>query len=120
MPGSNSQEGYVMTQKLLALKDRPTAIFAYNDRMAFGAYEAIQENRLEIGKDISVIGFDNQPDIANALRPGLTTIQLPHYEMGKVATDLLINELKNSESDEPKEHQIDCPLVIRDSVGPAR
>ena len=119
-PSSNAAEGYEATKQLLNLKNRPTSIFAYTDRMAMGAYAAAHEAGLEIGKDISIIGFDNQPDIANALRPGLTTIQLPHYEMGKVATHLLINELKNSESESAKEHQIDCPLVVRDSVGSAR
>ena len=119
MPGSNSHEGYVMTQKLLALKNRPTAIFAYNDRMALGAYEAIQEIGLEVGKDISVIGFDNQPYFADALRPGLTTVQLPHYEMGAWAAQRMLNQLKNSESNEPMQDQIDCALVVRNSVGPA-
>ena len=119
MPGSNSHEGYVMTQKLLALKDRPTAIFAYNDRMALGAYEAIQEIGLEVGKDISVIGFDNQPYFADALRPGLTTVQLPHYEMGAWAAQHMLDQLKNSESNKPIQNQIDCALVVRNSVGPA-
>lgn len=119
MPGSNSREGYVMTQKLLALKERPTAIFAYNDRMALGAYEAIQEIGLEVGKDISVIGFDNQPYFADALRPGLTTVQLPHYEMGAWAAQHMLDQLKNSESNKPMQNQIDCALVVRNSVGPA-
>ena len=119
MPGSNSQEGYLLTQQLLSLGDRPTAIFAYNDRMALGAYEAIQENGLEVGKDISIIGFDNQPYFADALRPGLTTVQLPHYEMGAWAAQRMLNQLKNSESNEPMQDQIDCALVVRNSVGPA-
>lgn len=119
MPGSNSHEGYVMTRQLLALKDCPTAIFAYNDRMALGAYEAIQEIGLEVGKDISVIGFDNQPYFADALRPGLTTVQLPHYEMGAWAAQHMLDQLKNSESNKPTQNQIDCVLVVRNSVGPA-
>ena len=119
MPGSNSQEGYLLTQQLLSLGDRPTAIFAYNDRMALGAYEAIQENGLEVGKDISIIGFDNQPYFADALRPGLTTVQLPHYEMGAWAAQRMLDQLKNSESSKPLQDQIDCALVVRNSVGPA-
>ena len=119
MPGSNSYEGYELTQQLLSLQDPPTAIFAYNDRMAFGAYEAIQEVGLEVGKDISVIGFDNQPYMADALRPGLTTVQLPHYEMGAWAAQSMLYKLKNSESNKPIQNQIDCALVVRNSVGPA-
>lgn len=118
--GSNTSEGYEAAKKLLALKDQPTAIFAYNDRMALGAYEAIQEEGLVVGKDISVIGFDNQPYLAEALRPGLTTVQLPHYAMGAWAAQRILDQLQNSESKVTMQHQIDCSLVIRDSVGPAR
>lgn len=119
-PSSNATEGYEATKKLLQLKVPPTAIFAYTDRMAMGAYAAIHEAGLKVGEDISVIGFDNQPDIASAMRPGLTTIQLPHFEMGEMATEILIKQLQNSESETPIRHLIDCPLVVRDSVGPAR
>ena len=118
--GSDTHEGYEATKKLLNLSERPTAIFAYNDRMAFGAYEAIQEAGLEVGNDISVIGFDNQPHFAAALRPALTTVQLPHYEMGAWAAQRLLDQIKNSEPTGAVQNQIDCALIIRDSVGPAR
>lgn len=118
--GSDTPDGYKATKEILKLKNSPTAIFAYNDRMAFGAYEAIQEQGLEVGRDISVIGFDNQPHFADALRPGLTTVQLPHYAMGAWAAQRLLDQLKNSESSNTMRHQSDCTLVVRDSVGPAR
>ena len=118
--GSDTAEGFKATKKILDLKELPTAIFAYNDRMALGAYEAIQEAGLQVGKDISVIGFDNQPHFADALRPGLTTVQLPHYAMGAWAAQRLLDQLQNSESTNNMRHQIDCTLVVRDSVGPAR
>ena len=118
--GSDTQDGYEACTKLLSLKIRPTAIFAYNDRMAFGAYEAIQEAGLEVGKDISVIGFDNQPHFAAALRPALTTVQLPHYEMGAWAAQRLLEQLQNSETTNSMQYQIDCALIVRDSVGSAR
>ena len=118
--GSDTQEGYAACKQLLTLKSRPTAIFAYNDRMAFGAYEAIQEAGLIVGKDISVVGFDNQPHFADSLKPGLTTVQLPHYAMGAWAAQRLLDQLQNSESTTSIRHQIDCALVVRESVGPAR
>ena len=118
--GSDTQEGYAACKQLLTLKTRPTAIFAYNDRMAFGAYEAIQEAGLIVGKDISVVGFDNQPHFADSLKPGLTTVQLPHYAMGAWAAQRLLDQLQNSESTTSIRHQIDCALVVRESVGPAR
>ncbi|MFM6940597.1 MAG: LacI family DNA-binding transcriptional regulator [Candidatus Planktophila sp.] len=119
---SNSIDGYHATQKLLQSKNLPTAIFCYTDRMAMGAYEAIAEAGLSIPKDISVVGFDNQLNIADALRPGLTTVQLPHYEMGAWAVNRLLAtiESENSEPREPEHMRIACPLVVRSSVAPPR
>ncbi len=67
---------------LLSRDDRPTAVFAYNDRMAVGLYQAAWALNLEIPHDLSVVGFDNQRLIIDCREPELTTIQLPHYEMG--------------------------------------
>jgi len=101
---------------------RPTAIFCYTDRMAMGAYEAIAQANLSIPQDISVVGFDNQLNIADALRPPLTTVQLPHFEMGAWAATRLLEAIdpENSESLITIEQVIACPLVIRDSVAPPR
>lgn len=119
---ANAQDGYEATKKLLALKDRPTAIFAYTDRMAMGAYEAISEVGLSVPADISVIGYDNQPFLADALMPPLTTVQLPHFEMGAWAATRLLQAIdpENSETLEQRGQVIACPLVIRDSVAPPR
>jgi LacI family transcriptional regulator len=119
---SNSIDGYGATKKLLALSNRPTAIFCYTDRMAMGAYEAIAEAGLSIPEDISVVGFDNQLNIADALRPALTSVQLPHYEMGAWAANRLLESIdpQNSESQQPVQMRIACPLVVRNSVAPPR
>jgi LacI family repressor for deo operon, udp, cdd, tsx, nupC, and nupG len=66
---------------ILALKDRPTAIFAANDEIAVGAIQAIKHAGLKVGHDISVIGFDDQR-IANLYEPPLTTIRVPTEEIG--------------------------------------
>lgn len=120
--GSNSIDGYHAMKSLLEQKNPPTAIFCYTDRIAMGAYEAIAEAGLSIPKDISVVGFDNQLNIADALRPGLTTVQLPHYEMGAWAVNRLLATIdpENSESLEPQHVRIACPLVVRSSVAPPR
>lgn len=119
---ANSVDGYKTTKKLLELKDRPTAIFCYTDRMAMGAYEAIAEAGLSIPQDISVVGFDNQLNVADALRPALTTVQLPHYEMGAWAANKLLAAIdpENSEPLEPEHARIACPLVVRSSVAPPK
>ena len=119
---TNSVDGYAGAQKLLGLKVRPTAIFCFTDRMAMGAYEAIAEAKLSIPQDISVAGFDNQLNIADALRPPLTTVQLPHFEMGAWAATRLLEAIDPENSEPLKQHGqvIACPLVIRDSVAPPR
>ncbi len=119
---SNAIDGFAGAQSLLSSRQRPTAIFCYTDRMAMGAYEAIAEAKLSIPQDISVVGFDNQLNIADALRPPLTTVQLPHFEMGAWAATRLLEAIdpENSESLITIEQVIACPLVIRDSVAPPR
>jgi len=118
----NASDGYIGAKKLLELVERPTAIFCYTDRLAMGAYEAIAETGLSIPKDISVVGFDNQVNVADALRPTLTTVQLPHFEMGAWAATRLLEAIDPENSEPLTQHGqvITCPLVIRDSVAPPK
>jgi LacI family transcriptional regulator len=81
--------GYDHTVALLDLDAPPTAIFCSNDRMAVGAYEAIKERGLRIPEDISVMGYDDQ-EIARHLTPPLTTLILPHREMGAWAFETVV------------------------------
>lgn len=104
---------YAATQALLNLDNPPTAIFSGTDRTAMATYLAIRDAGLRIPDDISVVGFDNQVDVAINLIPLLTTIQLPHYEMGQWAVRQLFSDTEN-----PIQEKIDCPLVERESVSP--
>ena len=110
--------GYAYTLDLLTLRHRPTAIFCGNDRMAMGAYDALRENGVRIPDDMAMIGFDNQEIIAAALRPPLTTMQLPHYQMGQWAVEYLLRVIDEPESrkDAALQHMLPCPLVERVSV----
>jgi LacI family transcriptional regulator len=74
--------GYDQTNALMDLPRPPTAIFCSNDRMAVGCYEALKERRLSIPGDVSVIGYDDE-EVARHLSPQLTTLVLPHREMGR-------------------------------------
>jgi LacI family transcriptional regulator len=105
---------YQITQELMQLRNRPTAIFCGNDRTAMACYGALSQLGLRIPDDVAVIGFDNQLDIAQGLWPPLTTIQLPHYEMGKWAVEYLM-AAQNSQM-HPVQYKLDCPLVERESV----
>jgi LacI family transcriptional regulator len=91
---------------------RPAALICLNDRIALGAYQAIQEAGLRIPEDVSVVAFDDSV-MAGWLQPGLSSVALPHYEMGRLATDLLIkDELHRTV------HLVGMPLRHRDSIGP--
>jgi LacI family transcriptional regulator len=111
--------GYRAALKLLQSSDRPSAIFCWNDRMAMGAYDAIRKLRLSIPEDVAVMGFDNQDIIAAQLHPGLTTMQLPHYEMGAWAVAHVLAQLDdraNGRNPKPIQHKIKCRVVRREST----
>lgn len=119
---SETLPGYGLAREILARPDRPTALFCYNDRMAMGAYRAASELGLDIPYDLSIVGFDNQELIAANLFPALTTVALPHYEMGAWAVETVVRLLQSDH--EPGDHsdptRLDCPLIVRGSVSAPR
>ena len=82
--------GYDLTRKLLK-QSLPRALLCLNDRLAFGAYQALGEAGLAIPSDVALVSFDND-ELASYLRPGLTTIALPHEAMGRAAVELLLDQ----------------------------
>ncbi|MEV6640687.1 LacI family DNA-binding transcriptional regulator [Amycolatopsis sp. NPDC051371] len=94
---------------------RPTAMFCFNDRMAMGAYAAAHHRGLSVPGDLSVVGYDDQQLVAAELDPPLTTIALPHYEMGRWAMEVALG-LRPADPAEP--HLMPCPVIRRASVGP--
>ena len=92
----DEKSGYECGMRLLSLSpsERPTAIFALNDAMAIGVYEAAEQLGLSIPEDLSVIGFDDIPE-AKYLRPQLTTVRQPQREIGQTATRLLVELIEN-------------------------
>jgi LacI family transcriptional regulator len=111
---SDSHGGYDSALALMQRPDRPSALFCFNDRMAMGAYDALRKLNLSIPQDVAVIGFDNQEIIAAALHPGLSTMQLPHYEMGQWAINYLFEAALEGK---PPVHMVQpCPYVERESV----
>lgn len=94
---------------------RPTALFCFNDRMAMGVYNAAHRRGLRIPDDLSIVGYDDQQLIAAELDPPLTTVALPHYEMGRWAMEVALGERK---ADPAEPHRMECPVIRRGSVGP--
>jgi len=113
---ANTQGGLDSALAVLDSDDRPTALFCFADRMAMGAYYAAAELGLRIPDDLSIVGFDNQELIADGLRPGLTTVALPHYEMGAWAVETLIRLIEQPQKGAPAQVRLPCPLVERASV----
>jgi LacI family transcriptional regulator len=109
--------GYGATNQLLRRDELPTALICFNDRLAMGAYQAIEEHGLKVPDDISVISFDDDV-LATWLRPQLTTIALPHYELGRAAIDALVDALQTptGQRASPSLRRIPMPLRERGSV----
>jgi len=106
-------DGYRGARELLDLPERPTAIFASNDVMAFGVMDAVREAGLRIPADVSIIGFDDIPQ-ASHVRPNLTTIRQPLGQMGRTATRMLLQQIA-SPATEPARIELSTELIVRDS-----
>lgn len=104
--------GYAATMALLDRRDDVRALLCMNDRLAFGAYQALADHHLGAGRDVSVVSFDND-ELAAYLRPGLTTVALPHEQMGQEAVRLL---LAGDRGQTPLERLVPMPVIERQSI----
>ncbi|MGR3806369.1 substrate-binding domain-containing protein [Pasteurella testudinis] len=86
--------GIESMQQLLQLNPRPSAVFASSDTIAIGAYQAAWRAGLAVGKDISIIGYDNI-ELAQYLSPPLTTIHQSKNNLAKQAVEMLLQRIKN-------------------------
>lgn len=102
--------------------DRPTAILCYNDQVAMGVYQAADAVGLEVPRDCSVVGVDDLEVISTALDPGLTTVALPHLEMGRRGMAALLESIAGAGAgaDVPGPVLLAGELVERRSVAPPR
>ncbi len=105
--------GYEGIQRLLQVKERPTAVLAASDQISIGIYKAIYQSGYRIPDDFSVIGFGGIA-LANELYPGLTTVNQFPYELGRTAARMIVNVLSGKEIDN-KQEIIDCELILRNS-----
>lgn len=88
------------------------AVFCHNDRVAMGLYDGLRDRGLSVPGDIAVVGFDNQEVISAHVRPPLTTVQLPHYELGAAGVRMLLG-IDDSTPDQLV--RVSCPPVVRES-----
>jgi DNA-binding LacI/PurR family transcriptional regulator len=101
---------------LLTHRERPTAVFAMSDEMAFGAMRAMRSHGLTPGKDISIIGIDNH-DLSELL--DLTTVAQPVFDLGRVAAEALLVQIRSgSGSAKPDSFVLPTQLIVRGSTSP--
>jgi LacI family repressor for deo operon, udp, cdd, tsx, nupC, and nupG len=118
VPGDFSmQSGAEAMERLLALDDPPTGVFAGNDEMAFGAVKTARAHGLTVPDDLSMVGFDDQTTAA-FYNPPLTTIHTPCREIGRQATQQLMELIAGG--DVAREIVLETKLIVRDSTAPPR
>lgn len=110
------ETGYQAAQQFLAQPIPPTAIFACNDLMAIGVINAAVKQGWQVPDRLSVIGFDDIR-MAAYINPLLTTVAQPKYEMGSIATTMLLERIHNQEM-APRQKLLDTQLVVRESTAP--
>jgi DNA-binding LacI/PurR family transcriptional regulator len=109
--------GEAAMRNLLRLRNRPSAIFCYNDMTAIGALRTVRAERLHVPEDVSIVGFDDLL-LASYAFPALTTVRQPMAHMGRIATQIVLKLLAG----ETRDFNLKVPgeLIIRESTAPPR
>ena len=119
--GSFTQaSGYEFTKQALALNTPPTAFLGANNFITIGVMKALRDQKLRVPEDVTLVGFDDLPLSLFIDEPFLTVAVQPAYEMGKKATELLLNRLLGEEPEECQEVILPIEIIQRKSSGPAR
>jgi len=113
------ESGVEAAAELLALPERPSAIFAGNDEMAIGVMKAARDAGLDVPADLSIVGFDDLP-MASRVWPNLTTVRLPIRDMGRMAAEKLTAGLRGIDAATMTQPEVDPSLVVRDSTAAIR
>lgn len=109
--GWHADAGYDGMVELDARDALPTAVVCGNDRVALGVLDWAKHRSIDVPSQLSVVGFDDQEEIAAYTHPPLTTLRLPYREMGRAAIALLTGPAGESRT-------LDCPLIERASTAP--
>ncbi|MGW1345120.1 LacI family DNA-binding transcriptional regulator [Kribbella sp. NPDC002412] len=112
----NLSSNHAAALELLQRPGGPTAILAANDRGAIGVLLAAASLGLSVPRDLSVVGYDDEQFLAAEVPPGLTTIALPHHEMGRQAATELLARIAGQPSAEVGTKKLPCLPVIRETV----
>jgi len=107
-------QGITAADQLLSLRNRPTAIFGFNDNVAIGALHAARARGLSVPEDLSVVGFDDTAQ-AVIVTPKLTSVSQPLAELGRTGVSLLTRILDGQRVDALR-MELSTKLVVRDST----
>jgi LacI family transcriptional regulator len=107
-------EGARLCEQLMAGGHEFTAVAAANDLLALGCYDVFADRGVRCPEEISVIGFNDMP-FAARFHPPLTTVHIPHYDIGRAAAQLMLERLQDSDSP-PREVRLEPSLVLRGST----
>lgn len=105
-------DGIESAKKILSLNIPIDGIFSANDTAAISALQYLKEQRIRIPEDIAIVGFSNEP-ISSVIEPSLTTIDQPGFEMGKIATNLLLTQIKDKQGLTGPETIVLKPVLIK-------
>jgi len=109
----NIEDGHERTKQMLEKDLNFTAIFVYNDMMAFGAMQAIKEKGLRIPEDIGLVGYDDIP-FSSLISPPLTTIRLKKQGLGAESVKLLLSRINGKHKNAIK-RMLDVELIARET-----
>jgi len=113
--GYHEEDGRRAAMELLEMETMPDGLFAINDPVALGALIHLQDNQVRIPEQIGIVGFSDNPN-ASLIRPALTTVNQPAYEIGKTAASLLLDILGGTRSEQDTTIMLETRLVVRDST----
>ncbi len=113
--GCHEEDGREGARRLLNLEEPPDGIFAINDPVALGALLYLQDNRVKVPEQVGLVGFSDNPN-AILVRPALTTINQPAYDIGKTAASLLLDILAGETFEHSKTITLETRLVVRGST----